>query len=206
MTHLSSRCSLNRLKWHCPQGSILSQRDSQLSGSSPTVFWTLCVPVSYICPFCILPYAAWQALLRCITGKDRAQRIASHRDSVTCFTREPWKLSAESSITSCCRTVAGGMHPGTLTSSASGMSPVLLSVRLTASHELSVCWGFSVDASGKEPACQCRKHKRRGFDPWVGKILWQPTPVFLPGEFHGQRSLASCSPWGGKELDATEAT
>ena len=46
--------------------------------------------------------------------------------------------------------------------------------------------------SGKEPACQCRGHKRYGFNPWVGKIpwrrAWQPTPVFLPGESHGQRS------------------
>ena len=41
-----------------------------------------------------------------------------------------------------------------------------------------------------------------GFDPWVGKIPWrrsqQPTPVFLPGESHGQRSLAVYSPWGHK--------
>ena len=47
--------------------------------------------------------------------------------------------------------------------------------------------------NGKEPACQCRRHKRHRFDPWVGKILWrrkwQPTPVFLSGESHGQRSL-----------------
>ena len=28
-------------------------------------------------------------------------------------------------------------------------------------------------ASGKEPACQCRRHKRRGFNPWVGKIPWR---------------------------------
>ena len=46
--------------------------------------------------------------------------------------------------------------------------------------------GFPGDASGKESACQCRRHKRHGFDPWVGKIpwrrAWQPTPVFLPGE------------------------
>ena len=51
--------------------------------------------------------------------------------------------------------------------------------------------------NGKESTCWCRKH---GFNPWTGKILWsriwQPTPVFLPGEFHGQRSLVSCSPWG----------
>ena len=48
-----------------------------------------------------------------------------------------------------------------------------------------------------------------GFDPWVGKIpwrAWQPTPVFLPGEFHGQRSLAGYSPWGRKESDMTGAT
>ena len=59
--------------------------------------------------------------------------------------------------------------------------------------------------SGKQLICQC---KRCGFNPWVGKILWrrawQPTPVLLPGEFHGQRSLASYSPWGCKESDTTE--
>ena len=47
------------------------------------------------------------------------------------------------------------------------------------------------------------------FDPWVRKIpwrrAWQPTPVFLPGESHGQRSLVGYSPWGHKELDTTEA-
>ena len=46
---------------------------------------------------------------------------------------------------------------------------------------------------GKEPTCQCRRPKRCGFSPWVRKIpwkrAWQPTPVFLPGESHGQRSL-----------------
>ena len=35
---------------------------------------------------------------------------------------------------------------------------------------------------------------------------WQPTPVFLPGESHSQRSLAGYSPWGRQELDMTEAT
>ena len=47
-----------------------------------------------------------------------------------------------------------------------------------------------------------------GFDPWVGKIpwrrAWQFTPVFLPGESHGQRSLAGYSLWGHKESDTTE--
>ena len=62
--------------------------------------------------------------------------------------------------------------------------------------------------SGKESACQCRRHRRRRFDPWVEKIPWrrprQPTPVFLPGKSHGQRSLAGSSPWGRKESDRTE--
>ena len=58
--------------------------------------------------------------------------------------------------------------------------------------------GFPGGTNGKEPSCQCRRHKRHGFDPWVRKILWkrkwQPTPVFLPGESLGQRSLASYIP------------
>ena len=49
---------------------------------------------------------------------------------------------------------------------------------------------------------------RLQFNPWVGKMpwrrQWQPTPVFLPGEFHGQRSLVVYSPWGPKESDMTE--
>ena len=60
----------------------------------------------------------------------------------------------------------------------------------------------------KELACQCRTHKRCGFDPWVGKIPWrrkcQLTAVFLPGKCHGCRSLVGCSPWGLKESDTTE--
>ena len=46
------------------------------------------------------------------------------------------------------------------------------------------------------------------FDPWVGKIpwrrAWQSSPVFLPRESHGQRSLGCYSPWGHKEWDASE--
>ena len=45
-------------------------------------------------------------------------------------------------------------------------------------------------------------------DPWIGKMpwrrAWQPTPVFLPGKSHGQRSLVGYSPWGRKESDMTE--
>ena len=64
---------------------------------------------------------------------------------------------------------------------------------------------FPSGASVKESACQCR---RRGFHPWVRKIpwkrTWQPTPVFLLEEFHGQRSLAGYSSRGCKESDTSE--
>ena len=47
--------------------------------------------------------------------------------------------------------------------------------------------------NGKQSTCQCRRHRRLGFNPWVRKIpwrrKWQPTPVLLPGDFYGQRSL-----------------
>ena len=70
--------------------------------------------------------------------------------------------------------------------------------------------GFPGDVKGKEPTCQCRRRKKLRFDPWIGKILWkrvwQPTPEFLPGEAHGQRSLEGYSPQGHKESDMTEAT
>ena len=70
--------------------------------------------------------------------------------------------------------------------------------------------GFPGGATGKEPTWQCRRCKRRRFDPWVWKIpwrrAWQPTPVFLPGESHGQRSLMGYSPIGHKESDMTEVT
>ena len=60
--------------------------------------------------------------------------------------------------------------------------------------------------SGKESVCQSRK---LGFDHWVRKIpqrrAWQPTPVFLPGESHGQKGLVGYSPEGYKEWDVTEA-
>ena len=55
--------------------------------------------------------------------------------------------------------------------------------------------GVPGGTSGKELTCQCRRHKRHRFNPWVGKIPWrragQPTPEFLPGKSHGQRSLQS---------------
>ena len=62
---------------------------------------------------------------------------------------------------------------------------------------------FSGETCGKEPARQRRRLNRwfpslGGEDP--RRREWQPTPVFLPGESHGHRSLAGCSPWGHKRV------
>ena len=61
--------------------------------------------------------------------------------------------------------------------------------------------------SGKESTCQWGRPR---FDPWFRRIpwnrKWQPTPVFLPEKFHGQRSLVDYSPWSHKELDMTNDT
>ena len=66
-----------------------------------------------------------------------------------------------------------------------------------------ICFYFLIDLDS-----QCRRYRRWEFDSWVGKIPWrrewQPTPVFLPGKSHRQRSLAGYSPWGCKESDLTE--
>ena len=60
-------------------------------------------------------------------------------------------------------------------------------------------WGFPGGSDSKESACSAGAR----YHPWVGKISWKrewlPTPVFLPGESHGQRSLAGYSPWGFKD-------
>ena len=83
-------------------------------------------------------------------------------------------------------------------------------------HDLGVIWqevlrvkGLPGGKSGEEPICQCRGCRRRRFDSWAGKIpwrkAWQPTPVFLPRESHGQKSLEDYSLQGRKELDTTEA-
>ena len=68
--------------------------------------------------------------------------------------------------------------------------------------------GFLGDSVVKNPSTQeLQKMKARSLsceDPLKGK--WQPTPIFLPGKSHDQRSLAGYSPWGRKELDTTKVT
>ena len=84
------------------------------------------------------------------------------------------------------------------------------SLFFTSVSRLLPCMQAPGGSSGKESACQGRRQKRFNYDPWVRKLPWrrewQSTPVFLPGESHGQRSLVSYSPQGHTESDTTEAT
>ena len=70
-------------------------------------------------------------------------------------------------------------------------------------------WGPQAALTVKNPPAQAGD-RRPGFSPWVRKVpwsrAWQPTPVFLPGESHGQRSLTGYSPWGHKASDTPEET
>ena len=96
-----------------------------------------------------------------------------------------------------------------MTSAESGEDGNSYGYRLPQNQEERL-WAFQVALVVKNPPANAGRCKRCGFDPWVEKIpwkrAWQPTPVFLPGESHGQISLAGYSPWGHKESDTTEAT
>ena len=65
--------------------------------------------------------------------------------------------------------------------------------------------GYTGGASSREPTCQCKRRRiwALGQEDALEKGM-ATTPVFLPGEFHGQNSLKGYSPWGHKELDTTE--
>ena len=70
-------------------------------------------------------------------------------------------------------------------------------------------WGFPRGSVVKNPPA-IQETQETWVRSWVGKIpwkrAWQPTPVFFPGEAHGQRSLVVYSPYGHKESDRTEVT
>ena len=82
-----------------------------------------------------------------------------------------------------------------------------------AQHGMSLLPGFSNVVCSQaalvvEPTCLCRRCKRQRFDPWVGKMpwskKWQPSPVLLLEERHGQRSLVGYSSLSCKQSDTTE--
>ena len=70
-------------------------------------------------------------------------------------------------------------------------------------YMITFIWASLVAQDGKEYACNAGELSSiHGKIPW--RREWLPTPVFLPGQFHGQRSLVGYSPWGRKELDTAE--
>ena len=74
-------------------------------------------------------------------------------------------------------------------------------MEITKSHHVNrLLWWLR----GKEFTCQCRKHRRGGFNPWVGKILWRRkrklTLVFLLGKSYEQKSLVGYNPWGSQKV------
>ena len=85
---------------------------------------------------------------------------------------------------------------------APSMSPNFLSIELLYPSPLLVVLVV------KNPAANAGRSKRPRFDPWLRNIpwsrKWQPTPVFLLRESHGQRSLVGYSPWGGEVSETTE--
>ena len=89
-------------------------------------------------------------------------------------------------------------------------SPIPKQLRNIKHIRIGLYYGFLGSTSFKEPTRQSRRCDRHRFDPWVGKTPleedMQPSPVFLPGESHGERNLVSYSPQGPKELDTTETT
>ena len=97
-----------------------------------------------------------------------------------------------------------GRHPEAFSQGHHHQTPLPASQPCLAAHRVVFpmpvlpSLGFPGGASAKESACQCRNCKRCRFDPWVRKIpcrrAWKPTPVFLPGESHGESSLAGYSP------------
>ena len=94
------------------------------------------------------------------------------------------------------------------------ISRASFSPRFCFQETIRLCLGVRFRLTGVEGfphSCQeriCLQCRRPGFDPCVGNIpwrrKWQPTPVFLPGKFQGQRSLEGCSPWGRTESDNAE--
>ena len=87
----------------------------------------------------------------------------------------------------------------------------------TFSFCMALFMGFPGDSDSAESVCSffpagllpgIKKPNLPGFHPWFRKIPWRsewlPVPVFLPGEFPGQKNLMGCSPWGHKESDTTE--
>ena len=123
--------------------------------------------------------------------------VIHHMHSTQVFCQRFYELSVHASYLSC------EVLPWTVPKRVQ-ICPLSWGHSKPKSQICSIWLGFPGGAKSKEPTCQWRRHR---FNPWVRKIpwrgAWQPTPIFLPGESHGQWSLAGYSPWGCKESHTT---
>ena len=148
----------------------------------------------------VWPYGLWPARLLCpwdSAGKNAG--VGSHGPSRGFSQPRDWTCV---SYISCTATLVPPGKP------LKCVYRKILSQSFATSNKTTVMSELCRWLRGELSACQCSRPRRRGFDPWVRKIpwsrKWQPIPIFLPGKFHGQRSLAGYSPWGHKESDKTE--
>ena len=112
---------------------------------------------------------------------------------ITIFSSSGSSQSRDWTHISCCSCIAGRFFT---TQPLGKQSQIML---ITKYLVTSIIWiGLPLWLSGEESHLQCRKCRRYWFHPWVWKIhwrrKWQLVPVFLPGKFHGQRSLAVYTP------------
>ena len=101
-----------------------------------------------------------------------------------------WLLAGELTIES------GNRDSDEEVSEVMGSKQIWRRVYMWSRQDLLLCcmWASQMVLAVKNPPDTARKHKSCGFDPWIRKIpwrKWQPTPIFLPGESHGQRSQVS---------------
>ena len=125
---------------------------------------------------------------------------------VSChFLLQCMKVKSENEVAQSCPTLSNPMDCSLPGSSVHGIfqarvlewGAIAFSIPNPRFHHLSPIH-FPGGTRRNEPTCQQRRCKRCRFDPWIRKIpwrrAWQPTPVFLPGESHGQTSLAVYTP------------
>ena len=110
-----------------------------------------------------------------------------------CLNSAPWHLGKKNRVSACFSVTSCVIKSLWPTAVTLKIHPLRLSI-------LGDWHGLGMEGEGanaKESACQCRRHKRHKFKPWVRKILWSKAqkyaPVYLPGETHGQRSLEGYS-------------
>ena len=156
-----------------PRSSPAAPFSKGLSVLSPQEAWVHVHPPSQ------MPHPTWLTLPGASTAPPPESSLI--RTPLSCDRRPRSECALQNSCT--CVLLSPGCE------CAEGCICLRLFVSFTSSYRLEM--GLPKWTSGKEPASQCRRLRRHGFDPWVGMIpwirKWQPIPAFLPWKFCGQR-------------------